>query len=59
MQTYFVYMLAAKPYGTLYISVTNNIISSSGGSLSLAGRCAAGNSDLSARRNGSRGQAPR
>ena len=26
MQTYFVYMLANKPYGTLYIGVTNNII---------------------------------
>ena len=26
MQTYFVYMLASKPYGTLYIGVTNNII---------------------------------
>ncbi len=26
MRTYFVYMLASKPYGTLYIGVTNDII---------------------------------
>ena len=26
MNTYFVYILASKPYGTLYIGVTNNII---------------------------------
>ena len=26
MRTYFVYLLASKPYGTLYIGVTNDII---------------------------------
>ncbi len=26
MRTYFVYMLASRPYGTLYIGVTNDLI---------------------------------